>query len=162
MEGHLAVLQVGPTVFGIDLDDGRVLWQQVLFGPSLSGGNPVNISYTADEQGVWVMQIANGLSVKTRLGQIGAVHANYVALVTQKGLTALDPVTGETLWIKTNLAMNVEVFGDDQFIYYIETANGAAVGAGRCLRASDALRWMLPTSASFIGIGNASWTVTGF
>src|SRR4029077_5711622 len=61
----------------------------------------------------------------------------------------LDPLKGTTLWTKTGLATNTEIFGDDQRIYYVETADGAAVGAGRCLRASDGAQVEIPDFGFF-------------
>jgi outer membrane protein assembly factor BamB len=149
VKGHLAVIQVGLAAFGLDLDQGKVLWQHLLFGDNKGQGGPVNFNPVSDDQGVWLVQSGAGQTVKFRVGQIGAVQANYVALVTQRGLVALDPVSGVTLWIKANVPMSCEVFGDDQHVFYIETANGAAVGNGRCLRASDGAPVDIPDFAYF-------------
>ncbi|HYV37265.1 MAG TPA: hypothetical protein VE988_16275, partial [Gemmataceae bacterium] len=138
VKGHLAVIQVGMEAYGIDLGAGTILWQHSLYDPYKAQPN-TNWSISMDEQGrLWVLhQNQFGNSVKARVGHIGSVQATYVALITQKGLVVLDPIKGTTLWTKPGLLTNTEIFGDDQHIYYVETAEGAAVGAGRCLRASD-------------------------
>jgi outer membrane protein assembly factor BamB len=138
VKGHLAVIQVAMTVYGIDLDAGKVLWQHTLYDPNKVqslGGWQVAI----DEQGrMWVLHVSQpGQQTKSRVGQIGTVQATYVALVTQKGLVVVDPLRGKPLWTRAGLAANTEVFGDDQYIFYVETPEGAAVSIGRCLRASD-------------------------
>jgi outer membrane protein assembly factor BamB len=146
VKGHLAVLQVGMNAYGIDLDAGKILWQHALYDPSKSGAYNVNGSTSIDERGqMWILQTNEfGQPTKARVGHIGAVEATYVALVTHKGLVVLDPLKGTPLWTKTGLATNTEMFGDDRYIYYVETADGSAIGAGRCFRASDGAAVAIP------------------
>jgi outer membrane protein assembly factor BamB len=138
VKGHVAVLQVGMTAYGVDLDNGKVLWHHQLFDPA-KVPQSFNWQVTHDDKGrLWAMyQTQFGQQVKVRIGQVGSVQATYAALITQKGLVVVDPINGKTLWTKPGLSSNTEIFGDDQNIYYVELAEGTAVGAGRCLRASD-------------------------
>jgi outer membrane protein assembly factor BamB len=147
VKGHLAVIQVGMIAFGIDLEAGKVLWRHTLYDPNKNQPN-YPWSVTVDEQGrLWVVHNTQQGPTKSRIGQIGTVQATYVALTTQQGLVVLDPVKGTPLWTKAGLASNTEVFGDEQNIYCVETADGSAVGAGRCLRVSDGATVEIPDFA---------------
>jgi outer membrane protein assembly factor BamB len=137
VKGHLAVVQVGMVAYGIDLDTGATLWNYPLYDAGKLPPGAFQSQVVVDEQGMWVVHQTNNGMVKGRVGHIGSVQATYVALITSKGLVVLDPLKGTPLWTKSGLATNTDLFGDDQHIYYVETAEGAAVGAGRCLRASD-------------------------
>src|SRR5262249_3884462 len=137
VKGHLAVIQVGMVAYGLDMNAGKVLWQHTLYDPNKVQPN-FGWSVTIDDQGrMWVLHNTQVGQTKARVGQVGTVQATYVALITQQGLVVVDPLKGTTLWSKAGLAPSTAVLGDDQHIYYVETADGAAVGAGRCLRASD-------------------------
>jgi outer membrane protein assembly factor BamB len=137
-KGHLAVLQVGITACGVDLDTGKVLWRQTLYDPTKVPNAVGTWQVMADERGgLWALHNTPNGQAKSRIGRVGAVQPTYVALVTHKGLMVIDPLDGSALWSKSGMANNIEIFGDDQHIYYVETAEGMAVGAGRCLRASD-------------------------
>jgi len=151
VKGHLAVIQVGMSAYGIDVDAGKVLWQHTLFDPNKTQ-TIGNWSMDVDNAGrMWVTTLIGPgqQTVKSRVGQIGTVQATYVALVTEKGLVVLDPLKGTPLWSKTGLATNTEIFGDDQHLFCVETADGAAVGMGRCLRASDGEPVAIPDFAFY-------------
>jgi outer membrane protein assembly factor BamB len=141
VKGHVAVLQFGTMAYGIDLDNGKVLWQHVLYDPNKLLQVNANWQMTQDDQGrLWALHYTQfNQQIKARVGHVGTVQAAYAALITPKGLEVLDPITGKTLWTKAGLASTTELFGDDQHIYYVETADegAAAVGGGLCLRASD-------------------------
>jgi outer membrane protein assembly factor BamB len=145
-KGHLGVIQVGMVVYGIDMDNGQVKWSKQLYDPTTVQPNFGYQLAPPDEHGrLWVLhQNQFGGQTKVRVGQIGAVQATYVALATPKGLVVLDPIKGTVLWSKPGLSGNLEVFGDDQYIYYVEVSDNGATGAGRCLRASDGVLMEVP------------------
>jgi outer membrane protein assembly factor BamB len=150
VKGSLVVFQVGTMVYCLDADNARVLWQQSL----LDAGNanqPV-------PPGVMVHQIfpdadgyleltvsnpSNGQRTRAPIGHVGAVQASYVALATQKGLMVVDPIRGTLLWKKTDVPASTRVFGDENYIYLVETSEGSA-GSGRVLRASDGMQIPAP------------------
>src|SRR6185437_7719260 len=75
--------------------------------------------------------------MRVSLGQVSAVEASYVALLTQKGLVVNDPLRGSLLWSRAMESRGARVFGDDQHLYLVEGADGSATGVGRVLRATD-------------------------
>lgn len=136
--GHLAVVQVGVVVYCVDTDQGKIVWHQSLLDHTLS---PAIIhTLTLDGEGNLELfaQNQNGQPQSRRaVGQVGAVHANYVALVGEQGLQVLDPLRGNLLWKKIDVPSSSRVFGDDQHLFVIEIGEGGAVAATRVLRASD-------------------------
>jgi outer membrane protein assembly factor BamB len=133
--GHLIVLPDGHMVFGIDPIGHQVLWERSLLGPvgTTSAGN---IS-TQQDQKDGSVQILFPDGFIMRLGQCGPAAPSYVCLQTREGLLALDPITGETLWTRTDVRPRGQVFGDDQHVYLVEqSAEGNTVGT-RAFRAAD-------------------------
>jgi outer membrane protein assembly factor BamB/tetratricopeptide (TPR) repeat protein len=148
VKGHVAVMQFGTMAYGVDLDNGKVLWSHVLYDPNKMLQVNANWQMTQDDQGrLWALHYTQfNQQIKARVGHVGTVQATYAALITPKGLEVLDPITGKTLWTKAGLASSTEVFGDDQHIYYVETADAGAgaVGGGLCVRASDGANVNVP------------------
>jgi len=136
VKGHLAVFQVGTMVYALDLDTSRILWQHSLLNEKIN--LPVQ-QILPDSEGNLEMLVANqfGQLSRFRIGQVGAVEASYVALVTQKGLVVLDPLRGTPLWTKMDVPAQSRVFGDEQHLFLVQEAPGGATGAGRVLRAID-------------------------
>jgi outer membrane protein assembly factor BamB len=149
VKGHIGVVQIGMVAYGVDLAAGKKLWEHVLYDPNKMQPN-FGWSVTTDEHGrLWVLHNTQFGQTRAAVGQVGTVQATYVALVTQKGLVVVDPIKGTQLWSKAGISINTEVFGDDQNLYYVETAEGAAVGAGRALRASDGAHVDVPDFGYF-------------
>lgn len=140
VKGHLAVLQVATTVYCIDLDNPRLLWQHSLLEGNLMQPNMVLQQVMPDQEGNLVMVMwnqFNGQRVQQRIGQVGAVQASYVALVSQKGLEVLDPLRGTPMWTKANVSSRTHIFGDDRHLFLVDANENGTVGGGRALRASD-------------------------
>ncbi len=102
--GHLVVLQLGHLVFGIDpLNKGRVLWERNL--SSLPGSGTAPPSYTSltvdPRDGSVVVLYSDGWT--QRLGEVGPLHGGVVCLQMRDSLTAIDPVTGRTLWTRSDV-----------------------------------------------------------
>jgi outer membrane protein assembly factor BamB/tetratricopeptide (TPR) repeat protein len=137
--GHLAVFQVGMSAIAVDLETGKKLWQHSLLEIELPPlGTNINQVLPEPDGAIWIMfwnPQLGGQQRRIRVGQIVAVQPSYVALLLQKTLVVLDPMRGTTLWTKTDLSADTTVFGDDQYIYLVDTAGGGS--NGRALRASD-------------------------
>ena len=54
-----------------------------------------------------------------RLGAGGPLQAGVVCLLRRDSLTAIDPVTGRKLWVRTDITSRSHVFGDGQNIYVV-------------------------------------------
>jgi outer membrane protein assembly factor BamB len=137
--GRLAAIQVGVVVYCLDTDKGKLLWHQSLLE---NANTPPLGSSVLRLDGEGQLEISqhnqNGQQQTVKaVGHIGAVQANYVALVGQAGLQVLDPVRGALLWKKVDVPPGSRVFGDDQHIFIVDYGEGGTIGATRVLRASD-------------------------
>lgn len=146
-KGHIAVFQVGTMVYCFDVDTKNVLWQQSMIDGN-PGGNPqMMVQQVMPDQDGYLQLIVwnqmNGQRTMSPIGHVGSVQANYVALVSPKGLQVLDPLRGTLLWKKTDVSASTRAFGDDSFLFLVEQADGAA-GSGRALRASDGMQLDVP------------------
>lgn len=137
--GRLAVLQVGLVAYCVDVESGRILWQQPLL--DMSTHNPLFHSQlhanTDGDLELIVYNQNNQQRPRVPVGRIGAVEASYVALVGGNGLQVFDPLRGNILWKKTDIPAGSRVFGDAQHIFIIEVSEAGTVAATRVLRASD-------------------------
>lgn len=142
-KGHLIVCQVGIMVYGLDGDTGKKLWETTMVEglQNQQPGRPglVFQQIMTDPEGnpefiMWNQ--FNNQRVRISLGQVGAVEASYVALISQKGLVVQDPLRGTMLWKKMDVSPGSRIFGDDQYLFLIEGSDGS-FGAGRVLRAND-------------------------
>jgi outer membrane protein assembly factor BamB len=132
--GHLLVLNLNSMVYAFDLAEKKKLWDYNLFGRTpMPNANPTNIFPEAD--GGLRLNYADGWT--QRLGQVGVIEPSYVCLQTRDGLVALDPARGTTLWTKAGLAQRVQLFGDSEYVFVVETQNNGEPLQARVLRAQD-------------------------
>jgi hypothetical protein len=136
VKGHLAVIQVGTRVYGLDLDSSRLLWSHGLLDKALNNAQNMFADWEGNLEIQYISQFTNQWT-RTRIGKVGAVQASYVALLTHKGLEVLDPLRGTTIWSKMDVPPQTHVFGDDQHIFLVSAGNDGSAGAGRVLRASN-------------------------
>jgi outer membrane protein assembly factor BamB/tetratricopeptide (TPR) repeat protein len=130
--GHLVVLSLGPLVYGIDPIERKVLWDKNLHGPGLGSMGTM----MPDANGRIGVYYAEGFFRK--VGQAGPIEPAYVCLINRDTITAVDPTTGQPLWTKSDVSTHTEVFGDNQYLFLVDTGNGTAInGTGRALRAHD-------------------------
>jgi outer membrane protein assembly factor BamB len=148
VKGHLVVFQVGTQVYCLDANDGKMLWQQPL-AEQIQQGNPPQMfvnQVSPDAEGrleLILINQFNGQRTRLAIGSVGSVQASHAALLTQKGLVVLDPLRGTTLWKKMDVPAATHAFGDDQYLFVVDNADGAT-GAGRTFRASDGTPLDLP------------------
>ena len=114
--GHLVVLQLGHMVYGVDpLNKGRVLWERNL--SSLPGVTAYqSLSFDPRDNSV-VVAYSDGWM--QRLGETGPLQGGVICLQMRDSLAAVDPVTGRTLWTRSDVNSRTHVFGDEQHIYVV-------------------------------------------
>jgi outer membrane protein assembly factor BamB len=144
MVGHIVVLPVAHMVFGIDPVNKKVLWEKNLFGSTKSMPQQQNIM-PDPRDGQLVIMYQDGYQQK--LGQMGPVGASYVCLQTRDGLLAIDPVTGRTLWTRSDVSTRSQLFGDDDYVYLVEVGADGTTGGSRAFRASDGVSVKVPDFA---------------
>jgi len=137
VQSHLAVVFLGPSVLGLDLASRKKLWEKCLVdADNMAYEQPYGypqVTINADGK----LYLYNSQGGIQRLGQIGPVTASYVCLRTADGLTALDPLTGDTLWTKSDLSENTGIFGDDQYVCLIDIRPGRSPANATALRGRD-------------------------
>jgi outer membrane protein assembly factor BamB/tetratricopeptide (TPR) repeat protein len=151
-EGHLAVLYLGPMVYGLDLVDRKKLWEVDLLQPTRLGlGSPQlfnNVPQLLTLDAAAGLRLHSPQGVTEPLGQIGAVTASYVCLRTRQGLVAVDPVDGSILWTKSDISPHTQIFGDDEYVYLIDVRDNKPIGSGRAVRGRDGASVEVPDFAN--------------
>jgi outer membrane protein assembly factor BamB/tetratricopeptide (TPR) repeat protein len=135
--GHTVVIQLGHMVFGVDpLNKGRVLWEKDLYtGPAGTGPTfAAQPTVDAKDNAVVVQYADNWVQ---RLGQAGPLQGGVVCLLSRDELRAVDPVTGRTLWARSDINSRSSIFGDDQYLYVVNLDNEGNATSTRALRAHD-------------------------
>ncbi|MFO0843947.1 MAG: PQQ-binding-like beta-propeller repeat protein [Gemmataceae bacterium] len=138
-QGHLVVLQLGHMVFGIDpLGKGRVLWEKNLSSlPGSATAPPGNFAnaYDPRDNGL-VLTYSDGWTQRLG-GEGGPLQGGVTCLQMRDQLTAIDPVSGRTLWTRTDVTSRAHVFGDDQYIYVVNLGENNNASGTRVFRAYD-------------------------
>jgi outer membrane protein assembly factor BamB/tetratricopeptide (TPR) repeat protein len=142
--GHLVVLQLGHMVFGIDpLNNGRVIWERNLSSlPGSAAAAPGYQSLSVDPRDGSVMVLYSDGWMQ-RLGEIGPLQGGVVCLQMRDALTAVDPVSGRTLWTRTDVNSRSHIFGDEQHVYVVGMGSTGATGT-RVFRAYDGVSVKVP------------------
>jgi outer membrane protein assembly factor BamB len=141
--GHLVVLQVGHLVYGIDtLNRGRILWEKNLSSLSGSPATPNHPAVSIDPRDGAVVAVYDGWT--QRLGEAGPLHGGVICLQLRDALRAIDPVSGRTLWERSDVTSQSHIFGDEQHVYVVGMgARGGATGT-RVFRAYDGVSVRVP------------------
>jgi outer membrane protein assembly factor BamB len=138
--GHLMIVPDGHLVYGIDPISMKIVWERNLAGNARIDNA---VGQQALQPRSFVVDPRDGsiqvayLDWKQRLGQIGAVGGGVVCLHTHDGLEALDPLTGHTLWRRSDVATATEIFADDENIYLVDLSDEGTPTSGRVFRAVD-------------------------
>jgi outer membrane protein assembly factor BamB/tetratricopeptide (TPR) repeat protein len=122
--GHLAVLNLGYTVAGIDLLHLRLRWSRPLL-PEASPAVPFNpfLSPTI---------------------LVGPLTQSGFCLHSRNTLSCIDPAGGEVRWTRSDVPANLEVFGDEDHLYLVEQHADGGVRAVRAVRTSDGTAVPIP------------------
>jgi outer membrane protein assembly factor BamB/tetratricopeptide (TPR) repeat protein len=139
VKGHLIVAQIGVMAYCLDGDTGKVLWRHPLVEGLENQPNiqPAGVDADGNPEFVIFNMQFGGRQSRLTLGQVGAVQASYVALLTQKGLVVNDPLRGTLLWKKTDVDPGSRVFGDEDHIFLVRGGDGDGLRSGQVLRAID-------------------------
>jgi hypothetical protein len=138
-------------VFGLDPVNKKLLWEKNLFAP-LDGhaGNQdkslQNCSLTIDPRDGAAMIVWQDGWIQ-RLGQTGPLEGNVICLQTREALLGIDPVTGRTLWTRSDVSPRCHIFGDEQMIYVVDMNNDNSAAQTRALRAYDGVTVKVPDFA---------------
>lgn len=126
--GHLLVVALGWNVFAIDTLDlneegqPQVLWVKNMATPNFTvldrggfGKNPFPVALMPVQM---QRQLSNS---QDQMKLIGLANSRYVCLRRFNNVVAVDPVSGETLWIRQDMPKTCDVFGDEQHLFVLST-----------------------------------------
>lgn len=128
--GDILYVTLGGQVVALDSrqrgrnDDADVLWQsnqsgRYPLGIARSGKTNARAIYHASSQRRRVPGSAAGF-----FAVLGPVTAAGVVFQDQQRLQAVDPLSGETLWSRTDIPTGCELFGDDKFVLAADVDQG--------------------------------------
>jgi outer membrane protein assembly factor BamB len=151
--GHLVVLPVGSMVYGIDPVNHRVLWRHNLAAQS-GGPTAANPSPPTGPQGQQqpLVDPRDGSVLVVypdgwaqRLGTTGPLEGQVIYAQVRDTLTALDPLTGRTLWSRSDVtSRNRFIFADEEHVFVVELDNGNNPHASRIFRSADGISVKAP------------------
>jgi len=124
--GHLLVLAMGLKIVAIDTLGAdakgapRLLWSQDLTDPGADAASLrqlLQVRLQMNPQGQFgLAQIQSLSNLKLALGP---VTSRYVCFQRFRNLTAVDPRTGDTLWIRHDIPPGSKLFGDDDYVFVL-------------------------------------------
>ncbi len=131
---HFLVVAMGPLIVGVDRIERRVCWARSL----LSSGQPANamLQPGGPDGSIYWIGIADGQPLQ-RLGVLGPVGGDGVCVQTREGVAALDLLTGNLRWLRTDAAPLLEAFGDEGYLYLAESHQFGDVRAVHAVRTAD-------------------------
>jgi outer membrane protein assembly factor BamB/DNA-binding SARP family transcriptional activator len=158
--GHLLLLSAGGSLFAIDTlragekNPPKILWSQSMADIS---GDPADMQ-PIFPQGAFagVMQMRM-MQMYNQNHDLEAATDRYVCLQRSRSLIALDPFTGETLWVRQDIPQGSVVFGDEEYIFVLPPDKPEALVL-RSLDGEQAGTRKIPRTE--ISVGNPGGQVT--
>jgi outer membrane protein assembly factor BamB len=137
--GHLVVLPVGHMVFGIDPVGQRKLWEKDLVGNQGIQSTPNGPQYQniAADPRDGSLQIYYADGWMQRLGGVGNLEGAVLFLQTHEALLAVDPLTGRTLWTRSDVNNRNHIFSDEDTVYVVEVDQAGNPTGTRAFRSYD-------------------------
>jgi len=120
LQGHLMVLSTGTHLLAYDLlgvsggESPRLLWSQDLQEPGRLNGKEEGIVLAAFPVMQW-----RQMPPRPGMAAIGPVSDRIVCFQRLRHLTAVDALTGQTLWVRSDLPAGCELFGDEQRLFVL-------------------------------------------
>jgi outer membrane protein assembly factor BamB/tetratricopeptide (TPR) repeat protein len=153
--GHLIVLPVGHTVYGLDADSGEIRWWKDL---DASDGAPGRVAPNGPQfSQVIVDPHDNSLLVlypdgwAQRLGADLVASPSVVCLSSRDGLQGVDTLTGRTLWVRSNVSPRHHLFGDGEYLCVVEENADGQPRSTRVFRTGDGTTVRAPAFATLFG-----------
>jgi outer membrane protein assembly factor BamB/tetratricopeptide (TPR) repeat protein len=143
MVGDFVVLTLPTSLLGIDPIQKRIVWERDLCPIPVKGNTGVTYDIRVDPLDNTRLVTFSDRS-SHRFNQPGSVAAGCVCSQSAEGLHGIDPLTGKTLWTRTDLPSAMHLFGNDDHVFLVEQLNGPAAPRSLALRRSDGSRVRVP------------------
>jgi outer membrane protein assembly factor BamB len=116
--GHLLLVSAGTKIFALDPwraagNGSGLLWSQDLTDTSRDNGFNGNNVIIAQ------MMVNNGGPGIFRMDPFGPLNGRIITFQRMRNLVAVDPLSGEELWVRQDIPQNSEVFGDEQYVFVV-------------------------------------------
>ncbi len=141
---HLAVITLGTTLLGVDLIERRVCWKRNIFDESLPG----QVVRPGMDGTVTVLG-PSGQYVQ-RWGLVGPLGRGGLYVQSPSGLLAVDLITGQPRWQRTDVPESLACFGDHKHLFLLKMrspiaeAPVPAVQRAWAVRARDGVAVAIP------------------
>ena len=136
--GHLVVLQVGNMIFGIDpLNKPRILWEKNVSTLPSAGAAPATATSMIFNEKENTLDLVYSDGLVQRLGTAGPLQGGVVVVPFKDSLMAIDPISGRTLWTRTDINSRSHIFGDRENVYVVNLTDDGKPSGTRVLRAYD-------------------------
>jgi outer membrane protein assembly factor BamB len=126
--GNLLLVSLGLKVAAIDplgigaADAARLLWVQDITNPTAD---------VAAAQGLGQLQLPGGMlprvlqmqlnRLQYQTNVLGVVGKRCVVVQRLRSIVGLDPISGETLWVRQDFPAVCDIFGDDEYVFVLTT-----------------------------------------
>jgi outer membrane protein assembly factor BamB len=137
LRGHVAVLPLGMRVYGLDLLESRLLWDEGLGDDNL----PITGLEPRPRGG---LQAVYPDGRKEAIGGAHFVSVDRVVMLSHRGLTGVDPLTGTVQWRRDGVPTSATIFSDGDHVYVIDVPDDGRVGKGMALRVRDGAAVPIP------------------
>ena len=144
--GHLLLISLGGNLYAVDTlragetNPPKILWRQ---GIGEASGDTEGIQPIFPQVPfAGVLQIQ---AMQNQNNELEPATARYVCVQRLRGLIALDPLTGATLWVRQDIPQGSFSFGDDEYVFVLppdkpeamvlRALDGELVGARKIPRA---------------------------
>ena len=123
--GHLLVMSTRTRICALDP------WQASGNTPSPAGRVPPDGKGAAGGEGIPWFQDLSGATAENggilnfvdynemRANPFGPVNARYVCFQRKRSIVAVDPLSGDPLWVRQDIPHGSEVFGDEQYLFVL-------------------------------------------
>jgi outer membrane protein assembly factor BamB/tetratricopeptide (TPR) repeat protein len=137
IHGHLLMVSLGMELLMIDLmqaarnPSAAVLWRQELIRPMQGAAiyhAQVNVHMLRHPWGDTRRVFAD--RDKHLIGVTGPLTHRGLFYLNLRELICADPLTGETIWSRTNMPLGADLFGDDELIFVVPPASQQALVFG--------------------------------
>ena len=164
--GHLLFVTMGNQIISID-KDGEILWptqsEGVIRDPARPRRGPTGVQARGTRAPLYHAfgrKRLNGAS-GAALGSLGPVTPRSVVYQDDNELKCVDPLTGVTLWSRTDIPPGCELFGDSEYVFAADvgskTAYAIRLSDGQLLDKRDRPRseWLLTAGRNVANLTSA-------
>ena len=138
-KGHLLLVSIGFEVVAIDMLGGSAGQDDIIWRRDLSSSSAVSrsgrrtLTHRALSRSWGPTHYILQESSRLPIGTMGPLTSAGVFCQKMRELSCLDPLTGETIWTRSDVEMGSEIFGDDEWLFVVPPDSTDAI----VLHASD-------------------------